>query len=194
MRMWFLNLLMRTRQILGGEPLNTLNSATIKSGIKTPDSNAREGIDLNLLEHNLENLPDADFLDEISLIQSEFRKLCSEGSNPERMKELCSEISIQVKSKLSSVDEVIKVSKLLELDSELYFLMVWSENLLRMDRAIESGNYHGEPLPQARDLEEIGKKVFKKAEEHGQSPSPEEAAWVNLNWMEVDLKFYEKSL
>ncbi|WP_321421760.1 hypothetical protein [uncultured Methanobacterium sp.] len=80
------------RQILGGEPLNTLDSATIKSSIKTPDSNAREGIDLNLLERNLENLPDADFLDEISLMQSEFRKLCSEGSNSERMKELSSDI------------------------------------------------------------------------------------------------------
>ncbi|WP_321421761.1 hypothetical protein [uncultured Methanobacterium sp.] len=89
---------------------------------------------------------------------------------------------------------MIKVSKLLELDSELYFLMVWSENLLRMDRAIESGDYHGEPLPPARDLEEIGNKVFKKAEECSQSPSPEHSAWVNLNWMEVDLKFYEKSL
>lgn len=182
------------RQILGGEPLKTLDSATIKNGIKTPDSNIRKEIDLDLLERNLENLPDVDFLDEISLMQSEFRKLDSEGNNPEKMKELSSEISILVKSKLSSVDEVIEVSKLLKLDSELYFLMVWSENLLRMDRAIESGNYRGEPLPQARDLGEIGNKVFTEAEERCKSPSPEESAWVKLNWMEVDLKFYEKSL
>ena len=182
------------RQILGGEPLNTLDSAIIKSGIKTPDSNARKGIDLDLLERNLKNLPDADFLDEISLMQSEFHKLYSEGSDPERMKNCLLRYSIPVKSKLSSVDEVIEVSKLLELDSELYFLMVWSENLLRLDRAIESGNYRGEPLPQARDLGEIGKKVFSEAEESCQSPSAEESAWVNLNWMEVDLGFYEKSL
>jgi hypothetical protein len=182
------------RQILGGEPLNTLDSAIIKSGIRAPDSNARKVIDLDLLELNLENLPNADFLDEIDLLQSEFRKLYSEGSDPEKMKELSSEISIQVKSKLSSVDEVIEVSKLLKLDSELYFLMVWSENLLRMDRAIESGNYHGEPLPQARDLGEIGNKVFTEAEEHYQNLSPEQSAWVKLNWMEVDLKFYENTL
>nr|WP_319372373.1 hypothetical protein [uncultured Methanobacterium sp.] len=182
------------RQILGGEPLKTLDSDTIKNGIRATDFNVREGIDLDLLERNLENLPDADFLDEISLMQSEFRKLDSEDSDPERMKNCLLRYSIQVKSKLSSVDEVIEVSKLLKLDSELYFLMVWSENLLRMDRAIDSGNYHGEPLPQARDLGEIGKKVFIEAEERCKSPSPEESAWVKLNWMEVDLKFYEKSL
>ena len=106
-------------------------------------------------------------------MQSEFGKLYSGGNNPKRMEELSSEISIQVKSKLSSVDEVIEVSKLLELDSESYFLMVWSENLLRLDRAIESGNYHGEPLPQARDLSEISNKVFIEAEKRCQKMSPE---------------------
>ncbi|EKF86564.1 hypothetical protein [Methanobacterium formicicum] len=182
------------RQILGGEPLKTLNSATIKSGIRAPDSNVREWINLDLLERDLENLPDSDFLDEIALLQSEFRKLYSEGGDSERAEELSSEISVQVKNKISSVDEVIEVSKLLKLDSELYFLMVWSENLLRMDRAIESGNYRGEPLPLARDLGEIGNRILTEAEKRGQSPSPEVIAGVNLNWMEVDLKFYEESL
>ncbi|MFA0834599.1 MAG: hypothetical protein ACC609_11395 [Methanobacterium formicicum] len=136
------------------------------------DVNDRKGINLSLLERNMENLPDADFLEEISLMQSEFHKLYSEVSDPERRKELSSKISIQVKSKLSSVDEVIEVSKLLGLDSELYFLMVWSENLLRLDRAIESGNYRGEPLPPARDLCEIANKIFNEAKNVTKSGPP----------------------
>ncbi len=136
------------------------------------DRKGIEGIDLSILERNMENLPDADFLEEISWMQSEFHKLYSEGCDPERRKELSQEISIQVKSKLSSVDEVIGVTELLGLDSELYFLMVWSENLLRMDRAIESGNYRGEPLPPAMDLGEIANKVFTEAKNVAKSSPP----------------------
>ena len=74
------------------ESLNILDSTTIKSGIRAPDSKAEVIVDLDLLERNLENLPDADFLDEIALMQSEFRKLYHEGSDSERIGELSSEI------------------------------------------------------------------------------------------------------
>jgi hypothetical protein len=79
----------------------------------------------------------------------------------ERIRILSGEIlSSLVKSKLSVIGEALNASKVLELDTESYHLTVWEENLLRIDKAIDTDNYRGEPLPPAKGLEEIGNRIF----------------------------------
>ncbi|EKQ50762.1 MAG: RecF/RecN/SMC N-terminal domain-containing protein [Methanobacterium sp. Maddingley MBC34] len=112
----------------------------------------------------------------------------------ERMKDLSAEISLQVKNKLSSIEEVIKASHLLGLDTESYHIMVWEENLLRIDKAIDTGNYRGKPLPPAKGLEEIGNRIFTVATKCYKTTSPEQTAWDKLNRLEENLKYYEENL
>lgn len=112
----------------------------------------------------------------------------------ERMKNLSGEISSLVKSKLFSMQEVLKASHLLGLDTESYHILVWEENLLRIDKAIDSGNYGGETLPPAKGLEEIGNRIFTVATKCYKTTSPEQTAWDKLNRLEENLKYYEENL
>lgn len=241
-----LNFVNENREILGGEALTVLDSAQLKNDIQSPDIYSDNSINLELLEKDLENLPDADFLDELGFLQSEFKdlhnKIRSDETQPqdrllltelglkltgdvcplcdtpwdsdeleshlsqkldnltetkkdlERIEELSGEISHQVKDKLTSMGEVLKASKMLGLDTESHHLTVWEENLLRIDKARESGDYDGEVLTEARDLAEIGNRIFTLAEKCYGTTSPEQTAWDKLSRLEENLKYYEENL
>ena len=241
-----LNFVNENREILGGEALTVLDSAQLKNDIQSPDIHSDNSINLELLEKDLENLPNADFLDELGLLQSEFKdlhnKIRSDEAQPkdrllltelglkltgdvcplcdtpwdsdeleshlsqkldnltetkkdlERIEELSGEISHQVKDKLTSMGEVLKASKVLGLDTESYHLTVWEENLLRIDKARESGDYDGEVLTEARDLADIGNRIFTVAEKCYGTTSPEQTAWDKLSRLEENLKYYEENL
>jgi DNA repair exonuclease SbcCD ATPase subunit len=241
-----LNFVNENRKILGGGLVKVLDSSTVKFDLQSPDIGSDERINLELLEKDLENLPDADFKEEIGLLQSQFKelydKIQSDKTNPkdrlvltqlglklagdtcplcdtswdsdelemhlsiklkklqkvrediERLEELSTEISYQVKNKLSSISEVLKASRVLGLDTETYHLMVWEENLLRIEKVLDSDNYQGEPLPPAMDLQEIGNLIFKAADECYGTTSPEQTAWDKLSRLEENLKYYEENL
>ena len=241
-----LNFVNENREILGGEALTVLDSAQLKNDIQSLDIHSDNSINLELLEKDLENLPDADFLDELGLLQSEFKdlynKIRSDETQPqdrllltelglkltgdvcplcdtpwdsdeleshlsqkldnltetkkdlERIEELSGEISHQVKDKLTSIGEVLKASKMLGLDTESHHLTVWEENFLRIDNALESGDYDGEVLTEARDLAEIGNRIFTLAEKFYGTTSPEQTAWDKLSRLEENLKYYEENL
>lgn len=241
-----LNFVNENREILKGEALNELHSSDIKEGIQSPGFQAESSINLELLEKDLQNLPDSDFEDELELLQSEFRelygKIKSDETSPEdrlllnqlglnlagdvcplcdtpwdpdelkshlssklenlkevqedleRIKELSGEISELVKNKLSSIDEVLKASKLLGLDQETNHLMVWNENLLRITALMDSDDYRGDSLPEAAPLEEVGNRIFTVATERYQTTSPEQTAWDNLNRLVEHLEYYEENL
>ncbi|MFA0847167.1 MAG: AAA family ATPase [Methanobacterium formicicum] len=241
-----LNFVNENREILGGERVKVLDSSTVKYDLQSPDIGTDERINLELLEKDLENLPDSDFLDEFVLLQSEFKdlynKIRSDDTQPqdrlllmelglkltgdvcplcdtpwdpdeleshlsqkldnltetkkdlERIEKLSSELSYHVKDKLSSIGEVIKASKMLGLDTETYHIVVWEENLLRIDKSLDSCDYGGEGLPQVKDLDEIGNMIFTMAEERYQSTSPEQTAWDKLSRLEENLKYYEENL
>ena len=70
-----LNFVNENRQILGGEELDKLDSATVKEGVKSPALVSDDNINLELLEKDLENLQDPDFNEETGLLQSEYLKL-----------------------------------------------------------------------------------------------------------------------
>ena len=239
-----LNFVNENREILDSDALTDLISSTIKMDIHSPDIQLDNNINLELLEKDLENLPDTDFQEVIELLQSEFKELhnkiksdenygedrllltqlglkltgdtcplCDSPWDPddlqthlssklanlqevqkdlERYKELSAEISGKVKNKLITISEVLKASKLLGLDTERYHLSVWEENLLRIDKAMDLDNYHGEALPKSRDLEEIGIRIFTMAEERYQTTSPEQTAWDKLNRLVEHLEYYEE--
>ncbi|CEA14171.1 AAA family ATPase [Methanobacterium formicicum] len=241
-----LNFVNENRKILGGGLVKVLDSSTVKFDLQSPDIGSDERINLELLEKDLENLPDADFKEEIGLLQSQFKelydKIQSDKTNPkdrlvltqlglklagdtcplcdtswdsdelemhlsiklkklqkvrediERLEELSTEISYQVKNKLSSISEVLKASRVLGLDTETYHLMVWEENLLRIEKVLDSDNYQGEPLSPAMDLQEIGNRIFKVADERYETTSPEQTAWDKLSRLEENLKYYEENL
>uniref|UniRef100_UPI002491BB5D chromosome segregation protein SMC n=1 Tax=Methanobacterium formicicum TaxID=2162 RepID=UPI002491BB5D len=241
-----LNFVNENREILGGEALTVLDSAQLKKDIQSPDIHSDNSINLELLEKDLEKLPDADFMEEFGLLQSEFKdlhnKIRSDETQPqdrllltelglkltgdvcplcdtpwdpdeleshlsqkldnltetkkdlERIEKLSGEISHQVKDKLTSIGEVLKASRTLGLDTESFHLMVWEENLLGIDKSVESGDYGGEGLPKARDLAEIGNRIFTVAKEHYGATSPEQTAWDKLSRLEENLKYYEENL
>ncbi len=83
---------------------------------------------------------------------------------------------------------------MLGLDTETYHLMVWEENLLRIEKVLDSDNYQGEPLSPAMDLQEIGNRIFKVADERYETTSPEQTAWDKLSRLEENLKYYEENL
>lgn len=70
-----LNFVNENRQILGGEELDKLDSATVKEDVKSPALVSDDNINLELLEKDLENLQDPDFNEETGLLQSEYLKL-----------------------------------------------------------------------------------------------------------------------
>ncbi|MGC9517478.1 MAG: AAA family ATPase [Methanomicrobiales archaeon] len=112
----------------------------------------------------------------------------------ERIEELAGEISHQVKDKLKSIGEVLKATRKLGLETKSHQITFWEENLLRIDKALEKGDYSGEELPEAGDLREIGDLIFKMAEKHYGATSPEQTAWDKLNRLEENLKYYEENL
>lgn len=112
----------------------------------------------------------------------------------ERIEELAGEISNQVKYKLKSIGEVLKATRKLGLETKSHQITFWEENLLRIDKALEKGDYSGEELLEAGDLREIGDIIFKMAEKHYGATSPEQTAWDKLNRLEENLKYYEENL
>jgi len=115
-------------------------------------------------------------------------------SDLERMKELASELSDQVKNKLSSLVEVLKASSLLRLDREVSSLEVYKEDLERIDTSLDGDDYSGEPIPTFTDMEEVGAKIFQVAVDCYGTPSPEQTAWDKLNRLEENLKYYEENI
>ena len=81
-----LNFVNENRQILGGEELDKLDSATVKEDVKSPALVSDDNINLELLEKDLENLQDPDFNEETGLLQSEYlelhEKLMSDTTSP----------------------------------------------------------------------------------------------------------------
>jgi DNA repair exonuclease SbcCD ATPase subunit len=104
-----------------------------------------------------------------SHLSSKLENLKEVQEDLERIKEVSDEISELVKNKLSIIGEVLKASKLLELDQETYYLMVWEENLLRITASMDSDDYRGDSLPEAAPLGEVGNCIFTVATERYQT-------------------------
>jgi len=241
-----LNFVNENREILGGEALTELDSETIKEGVKSPAILADDNINLELLEVDLENLQDADFKEEMELLQVEYKKLhdklmsdttspkdrlqltqlglkltgdtcplCDTPWDPDelqthledklehlkgvdhdlkRMNELQVNISLAVKTKLSSLVEVIKASLVLGLGQEASVFEVYKEDLERIDAALDVDDYRGESIPQFMDMKEVAGKIFQVAVDRYGSPSPEQTAWDKLNRLEENLKYYEENI
>jgi len=115
-------------------------------------------------------------------------------SDLERMKELASELSDQVKNKLSSLVEVLKASSVLKLDRGVHALEVYKEDLERIDTSLDGDDYSGEPIPTFTDMEEVGAKIYQVAVDCYGAPSPEQTAWDKLNRLEENLKYYEENI
>lgn len=81
-----LNFANENREILCGEALTHLDSASVKEGVKSPALLAHDNINLELLEKDLENLQGADFADEMEVMRVEFKqlydKITSDESSP----------------------------------------------------------------------------------------------------------------
>ena len=72
-----LNFINENREILGGEPISILDSSMVKKDIQSPDIHHDNSLNLELLEKDLENLPNTDFNEEIQTLLSEYKELYS---------------------------------------------------------------------------------------------------------------------
>ncbi|MGI6481949.1 MAG: AAA family ATPase [Methanobacterium sp.] len=115
-------------------------------------------------------------------------------SDLERMQELSGNISRAIKSKLSSLAQVIKDSSVLGLDQEVGVLKVYKDDLTTIDASLDRDEYGGESIPLLTDIEELGGKILQVAVDRYGEPSPEQTAWDKLNRLEENLKYYEENL